>query len=308
MSAARVNHDVFLSHRYADRDAVQALHDHIENELGYSVYVDWIEQPDLDRSAVTPEVAEHFRTVMRSCSVLVFHAGPNAPDSKWMPWELGFFDGRHGARRIAVYAEDLSRYTAAQQEYLRLYEIVDRASLPEFLDQALNDTAAMTSATVDQWQRHADKIAKDPFDYGLSVMQWCYGVAANTLLDPERRTGRADEQPEGPLREPAQFYAPWYQVLRQQQAAYATLRRDWRLMRKSMPAQQWPAQWPGGFGEARDLPAAPTATADGPVPAGRSPDPFSQFALAMNQALVESMKRFAGGRGRDRDDFDNWYT
>ena len=179
-------HDVFLSHRFADRNAVQQLHDHIERDLGRSVYVDWIERPDLDRSKVSPETAEHFREVMRACSCLIFYAGPNAAESKWMPWELGFYDGRQGARRIAIYVDDLATFEPGQQEYLGLYKRwwIDRQSLPGFLEQALDDTAAMNSATYDQWQRHARKIARDPVDYAISLVQWCYGGSANALIDP----------------------------------------------------------------------------------------------------------------------------
>jgi len=244
--ASNEYHDVFLSHRFADREAVQELHDHIEQNLGYSVYVDWIEHPDLDRAAVRRETAEHFRRVMRASGCLLFYAGPNAPESKWMPWELGFFDGRQGARRIAVFVDDLASYQAAQQEYLNLYTVIDRDSLPGFLEEALEDTAALTSATFDQWQRHLDKAWHDPADYALSVMQWCYGVAANGLLDPEKLSTQGDQQPEGPLREPAWFYAAWYQSLRTQQAFYSDMRRQWRAAQRSAgnSAPVWPTPLP----------------------------------------------------------------
>jgi hypothetical protein len=286
------HHDVFLSHRYADRESVERLHDHIEKELGYSVYVDWIERPDFDRSQVTREAAEHFRQVMRSCSVLIFYAGPNAPESKWMPWELGFFDGRQGARRIAVYADDLTAYDPAQQEYLRLYRIVDRDSLPGFLDAALNDTAAMTSATYDQWRRHMDKLASDPMDYGLSVVQWWHGVTANALLDPERLETRGDEQPTGPLREPASLYAPWYRMLRAQQEACAQARRNWRSMRRALPAPPpgfafpIPKSSPGAAGEVH------VTAGDGvafPGPAAGAPGDYAAF---FNNAFAQGLKLF----------------
>lgn len=246
--ASNEYHDVFLSHRFADRDAVQALHDHIEQDLGYSVYVDWIEHPDLDRAAVSRETAEHFRRVMRASGCLLFYSGPNAPESKWMPWELGFFDGRQGGRRIAVFADDLATYQAAQQEYLNLYTVVDRNALPGFLEEALEDTAALTSATYDQWQRHLDKAWHDPVDYALSAMQWCCGVAANGLLDPEQVVSQGDKQPEGPLRNPAWFYSAWYESLRAQQALYSDMRHQWRTAQRgamsSAPAWPTPFPWP----------------------------------------------------------------
>jgi hypothetical protein len=299
------NYDVFLSHRYADRDEVRQLHDQIEDEYGYSVYVDWIEHPEFDRSEVTPETAEHLRGVMRGCSTLIFYAGRHAPDSKWMPWELGFFDGRQGARRIAVYADDLSAYHPAQQEYLRLYQIIDRTSLAEFLDVALNDTAAMTSATYDQWRRHADKFARDPVDYGLSVVQWYFGVTANALLDPDRLQAKTDQQPEGPLREPAHMFAPWYGALRQQQTAYAQFRREWRRMRRSLPKSQPAWQLPQVLGSVPFPPAANYQATDA-RPATHLAPPFNELTLAMNKTMIDSWKRlwFSG----NETSFDNFCT
>lgn len=219
-------YDVFLSHRYRDREAVEALHHHIEDRLGYSVYLDWKEQPHLDRSKVEKETAEFFRRVMRQCSCLVFFASPNAPASAWMPWELGFFDGRHGARRIAVFTPDRSTFKPGPQEYLNLYEVVDMQTLEDFLLRATDDTAAMTGATIDQWLRHQDKLVSDPIDYLASVVQWCLGVSANQLLDPSRMQIQGDDEPSGPLREPAALYELWYHAWRAGQAQIGQWRID----------------------------------------------------------------------------------
>lgn len=96
---------------------MELLYQRILDELVDSVYGDWKEHPELDRSAVERSTAEHFRRVMRRCNCLVFYAGPNAQGSQWMPWELGFFDGRQGAGRIAVYADDRAAFEAGEQEY-----------------------------------------------------------------------------------------------------------------------------------------------------------------------------------------------
>jgi hypothetical protein len=64
----------------------------LEDE-GLSVYIDWIDDADLDRAAVTPENAKRLRRRMRQCLSLLYIGTDNASRSKWMPWEVGFFDG-----------------------------------------------------------------------------------------------------------------------------------------------------------------------------------------------------------------------
>ena len=246
-------YDVFLSHRFRDREAVDALHHQIENDLGYTAYVDWKDDPGLDRTRVDRATAERFRQVMRYCRCLLFYARPQVDESTWMPWEIGFFDGRQGARRIAVYADDPKEFSSGPQEYLDLYEVVGMDTLPGFLERATEDTAAMTSATYDQWQRHVDKIATDPLDYGLSLVQWYFGFGANLLLDPARMQAVGDDEPSGPLRDWVLPLQPWYDALRQRQAEVAQLRRH---VRRATPHSTQPMT---------GLPTADVVTAAAPL-------------------------------------------
>lgn len=259
--------DVFLSHRYGDQAPVRALKQHIERDLGYSVYVDWIESPELDRSKVDQATAEALRVTMRQCSCLVFYAGRKARSSRWMPWELGFFDGRHGSRRIAVYCPTEQRALPAQQEYLRLYQRIDERSLAGFLAWATDDTAAVTSATNDQIMRHLQRMTQHPWDYWLSVMQWTYGTAANLLLDPGRAVVSGDGQPSGPVREPIALNEPIFDTLRGMQDRLAELRRDLTARGRQSESskepstpqvlaeflQQWTKLFPHGDGSSRDI-------------------------------------------------------
>ncbi len=262
-AGAATHFDVFLSHRFADKAAVEALYRRIRR-LGHSVYVDWKQDPGLDRSRVDPDTAEHFRRVMRRCHCLVFLAGPNAPGSKWMPWELGFFDGRHGARRIGVYVDDRRAFDAGEQEYLGLYETIDAATLPRFIDDAIDDTASMTSATADQFARHLERWREDPMDYALSVWQWCFGVSANLLIDPARMQSGGDGQPSGPLREPAALWQPWYDLWRAQQDALALQRQQARAARRQAGAPRVTA----GAGAAARGGAGPNAVVGAGAGAG----------------------------------------
>ncbi len=121
-------YDVFLSHSSRDRRLVIGVKDRLES-AGLAVYVDWIEDAELDRTAVTAENAERLRARMRQCRSLLYLATDNASQSKWMPWEVGFFDGLdQGEIGILPVLDDPSEEFEGM-EFLGLYAVVDeRAS------------------------------------------------------------------------------------------------------------------------------------------------------------------------------------
>lgn len=85
-------YDMFLSHSIRDAEIVLGVKKLIE-DLGYSTYVDWIDDPTLDRTKVTPKTADVLRRRMRSSKSLMYITTDNADSSRWMPWECGYFDG-----------------------------------------------------------------------------------------------------------------------------------------------------------------------------------------------------------------------
>jgi hypothetical protein len=116
---------VFMSNSILDADVVFILKTKLEN-MGYSVYIDWDVDGPLDRSKVDKDTAQLIRLRMQNCSCLFFATSDNSPLSKWMPWELGYFDALKG--RVAILP--LSEYSPANydlyngQEYLGLYPYV----------------------------------------------------------------------------------------------------------------------------------------------------------------------------------------
>lgn len=118
--------DIFLSHSYLDKKYILVLKLDIES-MGFSVYVDWDVDSDLDRTNVTKKTANLIRKRMKSCTSLLFATSQSSPKSKWMPWELGYFDGM--GRRVAILpilddAVDIAHYEG--QEYLSLYPFVSK--------------------------------------------------------------------------------------------------------------------------------------------------------------------------------------
>ncbi len=115
--------DIFLSHSFADRELILGIALILE-DLNHSVYLDWRDDPELSRHRVTPETASVLRSRMQKCRCLLFATSPNSPDSKWMPWELGYMDGHNGKAAIMPILDRVGDSTAGQ-EYLGVYPDVD---------------------------------------------------------------------------------------------------------------------------------------------------------------------------------------
>ena len=123
-------YDVFLSHSYQDADVILGVKSIIES-FGLSVYVDWIDDGGLDRSKVTVRTAEILRVRMRQSSSLLYVHSSQSTDSKWMPWELGYFDGFRPTFVWILPLVIASDSEYKEQEYLGLYPTVDKlATLP----------------------------------------------------------------------------------------------------------------------------------------------------------------------------------
>ena len=90
------------------------------------MYVDWIVDPQLDRTNVTRESAELIRERMFHCRSLLYAMSVAAGMSKWMPWELGCVDGHtlHKCAILPISKVDTS--TFVREEYLKLYPVVKR--------------------------------------------------------------------------------------------------------------------------------------------------------------------------------------
>jgi len=119
------NFDIFLSHASKDSDLILGVKDLLEKQ-GFKVYVDWVEDAQLDRGNVTQETAELLRVRMRQSRSLIWVATEAASESKWMPWELGYFDG-FKPKQVAILPLVDNAYDSFRgQEYLAIYPIVGK--------------------------------------------------------------------------------------------------------------------------------------------------------------------------------------
>ncbi len=116
-------YDVFLSHAVKDAKIVLGVKNWLE-ENGMKVYVDWIDDRHLDRSKVTSKTADTLRVRMRQSKSLLYIATDNSSQSKWMPWELGYFDG-YSSGKVAILPILNHQYESfSGQEYLGIYPLV----------------------------------------------------------------------------------------------------------------------------------------------------------------------------------------
>lgn len=115
--------DIFLSHASKDADLILGVKGLLEG-FGLKVYVDWVDDAQLDRTKVSKENAELLRRRMRQSNSLVWAATEAASDSKWMPWELGYFDGYRPNQVAVLPLVDNATETFKGQEYLALYPVI----------------------------------------------------------------------------------------------------------------------------------------------------------------------------------------
>ncbi|RXK60033.1 TIR domain-containing protein [Lacibacter luteus] len=144
--------DIFLSHSNLDRKLVEGIYIELTSK-GFSVYVDWIIDPHLDRNNVTKETAELIRSRMKSSRKLLLAMSTNVSLSKWIPWELGFVDGK--TNRCALFPVSPGSSTQAvfhRSGYLLLYPYLKKARIFNSEDLYLTD-AAHSFVLADSWIR-----------------------------------------------------------------------------------------------------------------------------------------------------------
>ncbi len=117
--------DIFLSHASKDAALILGVKGLLE-DLGFTVYVDWVDDPQLSHTNVNRENADLLRRRMRQSQSLVWVATEAASDSKWMPWELGYFDGFRPRQVAVLPLVDNPGQTFKGQEYLSLYPVIDK--------------------------------------------------------------------------------------------------------------------------------------------------------------------------------------
>ncbi|WP_413711817.1 toll/interleukin-1 receptor domain-containing protein [Rhizobium sp. Rhizsp82] len=138
-AAANQRFDVFLSHSIRDAEIVLGAKKVLEDR-GLTVYVDWIVDPSMDRSYVTAGTAETLRMRMKNSRVLLYLYSQNSRRSRWMPWELGYFDGFRSTVAILPVLPDNGAVDFSGEEYLNLYPKVEIIGRHIYVNRTRGDT------------------------------------------------------------------------------------------------------------------------------------------------------------------------
>lgn len=158
-SAFGTKFDVFLSHSSNESEELLLGTKMILEDQGLTVYVDRYGDPQLSPDAVTSVTAEILRTRMRNSKALLYLYSRHSTISRWMPWELGFFDGLNG--RVGIIPVTRNQESEFRgEEYLSLYPYIDQA--PDTCTKEMRlwiNRSASAYAELSRWIKGADDIA-----------------------------------------------------------------------------------------------------------------------------------------------------
>lgn len=115
---------MFLSHSSKDKDLAFLVKLVLES-MGISVYIDWLDHglP----AEVSAETARILRQKIEANRLFLLLGTNNAVESKWVPWELGYADGKKGEASVAILEVRRDGETFKGCEYFALYQ---KATLP----------------------------------------------------------------------------------------------------------------------------------------------------------------------------------
>lgn len=154
------NFDVFLSHSSNEPEEILLGVYETLRDAGLSIYVDKYSDPQLSPNSVNRATAAILRRRMRASKSLLYVYSCHSQRSRWMPWELGFFDGHNGKVGVLPVTQSQEENFRGE-EYLSLYPYVDRALIEGSKTAALwINRASDTYARLDLWTAGSAAIRK----------------------------------------------------------------------------------------------------------------------------------------------------
>jgi hypothetical protein len=151
--------DIFLTHSAESEELLLGIKALLEDQ-GLKVYVDNYGDPQVSPVSITPFMAGILRDRMRQANVLLYVHSRHSRRLRWMPWELGFFDGLKGAVGFIPVTHH-EEETFRGEEYLNLYPYVDvtrsgNADQPQLWIR----TSADVCASLRGWVRGTETLPK----------------------------------------------------------------------------------------------------------------------------------------------------
>ena len=111
-------YDLFLSHSSSDSDLLLSLKS-VLNHSNINVYIDWVSDRNaLKRELTNANTANAIIERLKSSKALLYVHTQASQDSRWTPWELGFFHAFKG--KICIYNPE----NIEKMPYLDIYPTV----------------------------------------------------------------------------------------------------------------------------------------------------------------------------------------
>lgn len=90
------HYDVFLCHSSKDHNEVLGIVEKL-NKKGFVAFVDWVsDREDLKRENSNKHTAEVIKQRLKQSKCLMYVHSKNGEASRWVPWEIGYFDALKG--------------------------------------------------------------------------------------------------------------------------------------------------------------------------------------------------------------------
>ena len=145
--------DVFLSHSSAEPEDIVLGVMLLLEDRGLSVYVDKYSDPQMSPAHVSRKTAHVLRSRMRNSEILLYIHSAHSKTSRWMPWELGYFDGLKGKVGVVPVTRNQEENFKGE-EYLNLYPYVDVAKATgSNIDYLWITESSNRYARLDLWAR-----------------------------------------------------------------------------------------------------------------------------------------------------------
>ncbi|MBU1668340.1 toll/interleukin-1 receptor domain-containing protein [bacterium] len=177
--------DIFLSHSYNDKKIIPVLK-YLFEQMGYTVYVDWITDELLSRDEVDKKTAEVLQKRMKQSKCLIYSTSDNSKNSRWMPWELGYFDGIRTKMVgiLPIRIDENFKDDFKGEEYLGLYYYISIDKLSRDLEHTV---MAMEKSALEQMRQNMSKVDKLFINENSSKFilfkEWINGGTPYTLED-----------------------------------------------------------------------------------------------------------------------------
>ena len=137
------NYDIFLSHKYTNKFYNFTLYFVLKYIYRLNVYVDWIENPNLNRKKVSKQTINVLSKALKKSKYLLFFNLNDNSTTTWMAWEVGYFKGlnkRVGIMDLGDYLKGRSNVEKLSSNevfkvnnYLGIYEMKTLERISEFI-------------------------------------------------------------------------------------------------------------------------------------------------------------------------------